>query len=1243
MVFLDVCRAVYDYAPQSAEELEVKEGDLLFVLEKSSEDPWWKCKKKAASEDEDEPEGLVPDNYVEAAKPTHQARALYDYGRQTDEELSFKEETMLDVYDETDPDWTLVGHNGAYGFAPAIYIEPAASATAASAPSAPPAAALASPPRQQRALAPPPMSSRPTVADDEPLPGESDYPDPGLGPSPEPRSANPAAALAGIIAQRTGGAQPSPTAERGFASPPLPSRPQYTPEESDEEEAPPPMPQRPRSQVMPSPTVTQYASPRFAEPPGVMPSPPVNRHISSSYDQDDEDVGHHSPGGFHLYNVHEMVSHMGKSKKMPTTLGINIAKGLIMISPEKSKDGPSKEWTAEKLAHYSIEGKHVFVELVRPSKSVDFHAGAKDTAQEIVAQLGELAGAVRAEGLREVLAASAGTGAAGLKKGQMLYEFMAQGADEVTVAVGDDVIVLDDTKSEEWWMVRRLKNGKEGVVPSSYVDITGTVARAPDSITGLDAARSTVEQNRLEEERLARQAAKDSTSRDEAIPERQSSLAVDQGRRSAQRGSGEKRSAKDSQPKSKPNSVRVRTWTDRSGTFKVEAEFIGLRDGKIHLHKMNGVKIAVPVNKMAVEDLEYVERATGLSLDDEKPLADIKRKSTQKKKEAERAVASTNGARSAGAGAGASVQPKENAYDWFDFFLQCGVNPQICERYASAFNRDQMGPEVLPDVNEQLLRTLGLKEGDILRVMKFLDAKYSRQRNASAAAPISPTALDDDRIEPVNGGLFSGPGGALRNNTRKGRPAPAVQTNDVVDGAAFKQRSESPQAARAPPAEARATPLTSAPARQATGGGFDDDAWDVKPVRTQQTAAPPAAAPPAFVPEPPAPVQPPQPRLNDDLAMLALPLQPQPTAAPQQVPQQTALLQQQAPAPAPAQSPPPPQQQQGADQAIFDKIAALKPQPTAAPRQRPLPPAIQGQAASLAPPPRAASAPGFQPMQQGGGFGPPPLQPQLTGYQQPMQTGYQQPMQTGYQQQPQQPQVNGFQQGYGGFQQQQQQPQQTGMQAMQQNFPALQPQPTGMAFQPQSSFGQVAQGQLYGGPPQMAPQPTGFGQPQQTGFQQPQPTGYGQPNYQQQIVNGTHSGSPFADPPRQPFQPMGGPSSGFQPTPSGLSNSFAPQQTGFQQQPSFNISQATGLNNGYGLPQQQQQAVPQLPPQQTGGVFGPSQPAGLGVPAAPLVAQRTGPAPPIRFGVQPAATPLMAQPTGRANLAKATPQNPFGF
>jgi hypothetical protein len=236
-------------------------------------------------------------------------------------------------------------------------------------------------------------------------------------------------------------------------------------------------------------------------------------------------------------------------------------------------------------------------------------------------------------------------------------------------------------------------------------------------------------------------------------------------------------------------------------------------------------------------------------------------------------------------------------------------------------------------------------------------------------------------------------------------------------------------------------------------------------------------------------------------------------------------------------------------------------------------------AVNLPPPPRSASAPGYPPQQA---FGTMPLQPQMTGWQAPQPTGYQQPQPTGFAQQL--PPV--------GMQQPPMLPQQTSLQVMQQNYPALQPQPTG--FQPQSQFGQQ-QVQQYGVPQQ--------------------------PTYQQGMVNGQQQPSPFMDPPRQPFTPAA----------SGLSNAFVPQPTGFQ--PSFNISQPTAAN-GYGA--QSLQAVPQLPPQQTGGVFGPSQPLGLQTPAMPLVPQRTGPAPPVRFGVQPGAKPLVAQPTGRANLSKAS-------
>jgi hypothetical protein len=65
MGFLGVYKALYDYVPQGESELAINEGDILYVLEKSGEDGWWKAKKKASADDDDEPVGLIPNNYIE--------------------------------------------------------------------------------------------------------------------------------------------------------------------------------------------------------------------------------------------------------------------------------------------------------------------------------------------------------------------------------------------------------------------------------------------------------------------------------------------------------------------------------------------------------------------------------------------------------------------------------------------------------------------------------------------------------------------------------------------------------------------------------------------------------------------------------------------------------------------------------------------------------------------------------------------------------------------------------------------------------------------------------------------------------------------------------------------------------------------------------------------------------------------------------------------------------------------------
>jgi hypothetical protein len=50
-----------------------------------------------------------------------------------------------------------------------------------------------------------------------------------------------------------------------------------------------------------------------------------------------------------------------------------------------------------------------------------------------------------------------------------LYDFVADGDDELSVSAGDRLVVLDK-EGDDWWKVRNV-HGAEGVVPASYVQV----------------------------------------------------------------------------------------------------------------------------------------------------------------------------------------------------------------------------------------------------------------------------------------------------------------------------------------------------------------------------------------------------------------------------------------------------------------------------------------------------------------------------------------------------------------------------------------------------------------------------------------------------------------------------------------------------------------------------------------------------------------------------------------------------
>lgn len=595
---------------------------------------------------------------------------------------------------------------------------------------------------------------------------------------------------------------------------------------------------------------------------------------------------------------------------------------------------------------------------------------------------------------------------------------------------------------------------------------------------------------------------------------------------------------------------------------------------------MNGVKIAVPVAKMSIEDLEYVERMTGVSLDEDKPLSDIKKQNQARNAQRE------------GSAVGATIErpPGKPEYDWFQFFLSCDVAVGLCERYAQAFHKDSMDESVLPDIDAQVLRNVGLREGDIIKVMRSLDKKYGR-----AGAKRGVSFGGEDVISPdgePGGGLFSGPGGTLRNNTRKGRPAPAVATNDTVDPKAFSQEPKSLP-------ESVPTPLATAPIpteKDTVRGFFDDDAWDVKPARQQPTASSSQLSQPTPAP---APLPPALTGGISDLSLLSQPLEPirvQPTAPPaqmQQAPQST--QQPQPPQVTPsfftgigAQQTGLPQQQTGAQTQYNGQMNQMSSGLNVA-RQRPAPPSqfqSQGNLMIPAPPARPTSAPQVN---QQSVFSLPPLQPQNTGMQ--TSAGFQTIAPPG--------------QSLNELRMQQQY---TGYPGQQQNV-SMMNQPTG--------FNQFSPGMQQ----QQQQQP-------QNGYQYPMQTGMPQQNFMNNGMNTgmNNGGGPFSDPRTNQFSPL-------QPQPTGFQSSFPQQQypqatginsflppalqptpTGAQQDNRFNTSYN---NNSFNPP-----PVPPIPRQQT---------------TMPLVPQKTGPPPPVRFGVTGDTKKLMPQATGRrANLSQAS-------
>lgn len=284
-----------------------------------------------------------------------------------------------------------------------------------------------------------------------------------------------------------------------------------------------------------------------------------------------------------------------------------------------------------------------------------------------------------------------------------------------------------------------------------------------------------------------------------------------------------------------PSPENTRTWHDRTGQFRVEAAFLGFNNGKLRLHKVNGVIVEVPSEKMSLDDMQYVEKliekktkasATnhGAS-DDDIPLALAKNAKTTSK---------------------ASNSSKKAHIDWFDFFLSAGCEVDDCTRYSAAFERDKIDETLLNDITEGVMRSLGLREGDIIRVKKAIEKRKPTDNLQKQSPYLLDQIRQDEELarqlqaqENATGptlapNLFAGPGGVLKP-PRRGRPQPSKTLPPTnVDLTAISSASSQIKNDE-PPRIGSASPLPPRPssASAPTTSGFEDDAWTNRPSSTK--------------------------------------------------------------------------------------------------------------------------------------------------------------------------------------------------------------------------------------------------------------------------------------------------------------------------------------------------------------------------------------------------------------------------
>ncbi|KAH8547776.1 hypothetical protein BGW37DRAFT_223909 [Umbelopsis sp. PMI_123] len=727
MKYVAVCKALYDYEAQEAEEVSIKEDDILYVVD-NSDASWLEVQLKMPSVDQIGPIGLVPASYVEEVQAIGTVRAEYAYEAQQEEEVSFEEDEEMTLYDRDDADWYLVKvKSGEIGLAPSNYIK----------------------------------------------------------------------------------------------------------QTDDTHEEPQPMPPIPIAQPQ------QIA---LATSPSPIPSsgtPALNDEPKTWF-------------------VHEYNPEKKKRKKAKGTL--TVGNSMISYESDSDKSAAIQQYHVLDISKYLLDTKNVHIEIISNQPIVfDFQAASKSEAKGILVKITDSRNAAAKHEDSQIPASP--VRAASIdneepaphspncepKWGIVLYNFDADGGNELSVHEHDQVLITDYVSSSEWWHIE-LSDQRSGIVPSSYLqfheDYEAALAKEERQLKESKESKrqKEAEQRRIDEDRQRqleeqKRAEEDRRRAEEEQRRRQEEAARQTEEASRRQKQEEERKRQLEQKKQveraamyqdlpKPDPSKVRLWTDRTGAFKVEAQFVSASEGKYRLHKVNGVKIDVPEDKLCVEDVEYVR--------------DLLDKEEQQKRKEKGAHESSKSATDPSKPTITTQNSYNQNWDWFDWFMMVGIPMQQSLVYSSAFKAEKLDDSDIPKLTHKQMKTLGLKEKYVQRIQRFVETEQveppSDDENTNENDEELVRRVQEAESEGKAPNIFRKKSKSSEGNAtarpKATSPAPVKVHGDIFDLLTGDPIEEEPKSTSPKESDESAKQPTSPTSPQ---NGFDDDAWIPRTVQAIKT------------------------------------------------------------------------------------------------------------------------------------------------------------------------------------------------------------------------------------------------------------------------------------------------------------------------------------------------------------------------------------------------------------------------